>query len=163
LEVDILAGGELDLADETLAQLDVVIASVHTLFNQPVQQMTERILKALENPYTRVLGHPTGRKVLKREAYAVNLEAVLKRAAELGVAVEHNASPARLDLKDRELRMAKEFGCKFVVNTDAHSIPDMAKMRFGVTQLRRAWLTKDDVLNTLGANEFLKALRARPK
>ncbi|MDR3734039.1 MAG: DNA polymerase/3'-5' exonuclease PolX [Acidobacteriaceae bacterium] len=161
VEVDILADGELDLADETLAQLDVVIASVHTLFAQPVEQMTARILKALENPYTRVLGHPTGRKVLKREAYAVNLDAVLKRAAELGVAVEHNAAPARLDLSDRNLRLAKEYGCKFVVNTDAHAIADMDKMRFGVTQMRRAWLTKDDVLNTLGVGEFLGALRKR--
>jgi DNA polymerase (family 10) len=161
VEVDILADGELDLADETLAQLDVVIASVHTLFAQPVEQMTARILKALENPYTRVLGHPTGRKVLKREAYAVNLDAVLKRAAELGVAVEHNAAPARLDLSDRNMRLAKEYGCKFVVNTDAHAIADMDKMRFGVTQMRRAWLTKDDVLNTLGVGEFLGALRKR--
>jgi len=161
VEVDILADGELDLADETLAQLDVVIASVHTLFAQPVEQMTERILKALENPYTRVLGHPTGRKVLKREAYAVNLDVVLKRAAELGVAVEHNASPVRLDLSDRNMRLAKEYGCRFVVNTDAHAIADMDKMRFGVTQLRRAWLTKGDVLNTLSVEEFLGALRKR--
>jgi DNA polymerase (family 10) len=161
VEVDILADGELDLTDETLAQLDVVIASVHTLFNQPMEQMTERILKALENPYTRVLGHPTGRKVLKREAYAVNLEPVLKRAAKLGVAVEHNAAPARLDLSDRNMRLAKEYGCKFVVNTDAHAIADLDKMRFGVTQMRRAWLTKDDVLNTLSVEDFLRALRKR--
>jgi DNA polymerase (family 10) len=99
--------------------------------------------------------------VLKREAYAVNLEPVLKRAAKLGVAVEHNAAPARLDLSDRNMRLAKEYGCKFVVNTDAHAIADLDKMRFGVTQMRRAWLTKDDVLNTLSVEDFLRALRKR--
>ncbi|HXB62742.1 MAG TPA: DNA polymerase/3'-5' exonuclease PolX [Acidobacteriaceae bacterium] len=162
VEVDILADGELDLEDATLAQLDVVIASVHTLFNQPVEQMTERILKAVENPYTRVLGHPTGRLLLKREPYAVNLEPILKRAAKLGVAVEQNASPHRLDLNDKNLRLAKELGCKFVINTDAHSIADLDKMHFGVTQLRRAGLTKEDVLNCLPPEKFLKALRKRP-
>jgi DNA polymerase (family 10) len=162
VEVDILADGSLDLEDATLAQLDVVIASVHTLFNQPVEQMTERILKAIENPYTRILGHPTGRKVLRREAYAVNLDPVLKRAAKLGVAVEHNASPSRLDLNDKHMRLAKEYGCKFVVNTDAHSFNDLDKMHYGVTQMRRAGLAKADVLNTLPAEKFLKALRKRP-
>ncbi len=161
-EVDILADGELDLEDATLAQLDVVIASVHTLFNQPVEQITERILKAVENPYTRVLGHPTGRLLLKREPYAVNLDPVLKRAAKLGVAVEHNASPHRLDLNDKHMRLAKEYGCKFVVNTDAHSIADLDKMHYGVTQMRRAGLTKADVLNCLPPEKFLKALRKRP-
>jgi DNA polymerase (family X) len=162
VEVDILGDGALDLEDATLAQLDVVIASVHSLFNQPVEQMTERILKAVENPYTRVLGHPTGRLLLRREPYAVNLDPVLKLAAKLGVAVEHNASPSRLDLNDKNMRLAKELGCKFVVNTDAHSIADMDKMKFGVLQMRRAGLTKDDVLNTLPAEKFLKALRKRP-
>jgi DNA polymerase (family 10) len=162
VEVDILAAGELDLEDATLAQLDVVIASVHTLFNQPVEQMTERILKAVENPYMRILGHPTGRLLLKREPYAVNLDPVLKRAAELGVAVEHNASPHRLDLNDKNMRLAKELGCRFVINTDAHSIADLDKMRFGVTQMRRAGLTKAEVLNCLPPEKFLKALRKRP-
>jgi len=162
VEVDILADGALDLEDTTLAQLDVVIASVHTLFNQPVEQMTERILKAIENPYTRILGHPTGRLLLKREPYAVNLDPVLKRAAKLGVAVEHNASPHRLDLNDKHMRLAKEYGCKFVINTDAHSFNDLDKMHYGVTQMRRAGLTKADVLNTLPPEKFLKALRKRP-
>jgi len=162
VEVDILADGALDLEDATLAQLDVVIASVHTLFNQPMDEMTARVVKAVENPYTRILGHPTGRLLLKREPYAVNLDPVLKRAAELGVAVEHNASPHRLDLNAQQMRLAKEYGCKFVINTDAHSIGDLDKMRFGVLQMRRAWLTKGDVLNTLPAEKFLKALRKRP-
>jgi len=161
IEVDILHDGELDLSDEVLAQIDVVIASVHSLFNQPEEQMTERVLRALENPNTRILGHPTGRLLLRREAYKLNLPQILRRAAELGVAVEHNAYPDRLDLCDRDLRLAKELGCKISINTDSHHTSHMEKMRFGVSQLRRAWLSKQDVLNTLPPDEFLAALRPR--
>jgi DNA polymerase (family 10) len=162
IEVDILADGELDLSDETLAQMDIVIASVHTLFNQPLEQMTARVLRALENPYVRILGHPTGRMLLRRDAYQIDMARILKAAAAHGVAVEHNANPNRLDLCDRDLRMAKEAGCKIVVNTDAHHTTEMENMKYGVRQLRRAWLTKEDVLNTLAADEFLVALRPRP-
>ena len=162
IEVDILSDGALDLADETLAQIDVVIASVHTLFNMSEQEMTERVVRAIENPYVRILGHPTGRLLLRREAYKINLQLVLKRAAELGVAVEHNAYPDRLDLCDRDLRMAKEMGCRIVINTDSHHTSHLEKMRYGVEQLRRAWLQKEDVLNTRPAGEFLTGLRARP-
>ncbi len=162
IEVDILADGELDLSDDVLAQMDVVIGSVHSLFNQPREQITERVLRALENPYLRILGHPTGRLLLRREAFAIDLEAICKRAGELGVAMEHNADPNRLDLCDRDLRLAKQLGCKVVVNTDAHHITSFEKMRYGVRQLRRAWLTSSDVLNTLPPAEFLGALRPRP-
>ncbi|MFY9745040.1 MAG: DNA polymerase/3'-5' exonuclease PolX [Acidobacteriaceae bacterium] len=162
IEVDILADGELDLSDEVLAQMDVVIASVHSLFNMPAEEMTARMLRAIENPYVRILGHPTGRLLLRREPYQMDLEAVLRRAGELGVAVEHNAYPDRLDLCDRDLRLAKELGCRIVINTDAHHTSHLAKIRYGVRQLRRAWLGKADVLNTRGAGEFLKALRPRP-
>jgi DNA polymerase (family 10) len=162
IEVDVLADGELDLSDEVLAQMDVVIASVHSLFNMPAEEMTGRMLRAIENPYVRILGHPTGRLLLRREPYQMDLEAVLRRAGELGVAVEHNAYPDRLDLCDRDLRLAKELGCRIVINTDAHHASHLAKMRYGVRQLRRAWLSKQDVLNTMGAGEFLKALRPRP-
>jgi DNA polymerase (family 10) len=155
VEVDILGEGELDLADATLAEMDIVIASVHSRFDQPVEQMTERILRAMENPYVRILGHPTGRKVLKRDPYAVRMETILKRAAELGVAVEHNANPARSDLNDLHLRMAKQLGCRIVVDTDAHSIAELDQIRYGITQLRRAWLTATDVLNTLPTAEAL--------
>jgi DNA polymerase (family 10) len=161
IEVDILSDGQLDLSDEVLAQMDVVIASVHSLFNQPEEQMTERVLRALENPNTRILGHPTGRLLLRREAYQINLPQILRRAAELGVAVEHNAYPDRLDLCDRDLRLAKEVGCKISINTDAHHTSHMEKMRYGIRQLRRAWLTKQDVLNTLPPSDFLAALRPR--
>lgn len=162
IEVDILGDGELDLSDEVLAQMDVVIASVHTLFNQPEEEMTARVIRAIENPNTRILGHPTGRLLLRREAFKINIATVLRRAAELGVAVEHNAFPDRLDLCDRDLRLAKELGCKISINTDSHHTTHMEKMRYGIRQLRRAWLTKQDVLNTLPPKEFLEALRPRP-
>jgi DNA polymerase (family 10) len=162
IEVDILADGALDLSDEVLAQMDVVIASVHSLFNMPAEEMTTRMLRAIENPYVRILGHPTGRLLLRREPYQMDLEAVLRRAGELGVAVEHNAYPDRLDLCDRDLRLAKQLGCRIVINTDAHHTSHLAKMRYGIEQLRRAWLRKEDVLNTRGAEEFLSSLRPRP-
>jgi DNA polymerase (family 10) len=162
IEVDILADGTLDLSDDVLAQLDVVIASVHSLFNMPEQQMTERILRALENPYMRILGHPTGRLLLRREPYPLDMTRILRRAAELDVAVEHNAYPDRLDLCDRDLRHAKELGCRIAVNTDSHHTSHLDKMRYGIRQLRRAWLRKEDVLNTLEPQAFLDALRRRP-
>jgi DNA polymerase (family 10) len=163
IEVDILGEGQLDLDDSTLAQMDIIVASVHSRFDQPIEQMTDRILRALENPHTRILGHPTGRKVLKRDAYAVHIDQVLKRAAELGVAVEHNASPARADLNDLNLRLAKQHGCKIVVDTDAHATEELDQMKFGITQLRRASLTKEDILNTQPTAEaLLTQLRPKP-
>jgi DNA polymerase (family 10) len=163
IEVDILADGSLDLEDTTLAQMDIVIASVHSHFNQPVEEMTARVLRALDNPQVRILGHPTGRKILSREPYAINIEQVLQRAAAIGVAVEHNASPARADLSDLHLRRAHELGCKIVVNTDAHATEELDQMRYGITQLRRAWLAPADVLNTLPtADALLDQLRPKP-
>jgi len=163
IEVDILAEGQLDLDDSTLAQMDIVVASVHSRFDLAQEQMTDRILRAIENPHTCILGHPTGRKVLKRDAYAVHIDTVLKRAAELGVAVEHNASPARSDLNDLNLRLAKQHGCKIVVDTDAHATEELDQMRYGITQLRRAWLTKADILNAQPTAEaLLSQLRPRP-
>ena len=163
IEVDILAEGQLDLDDSTLAQMDIVVASVHSRFDQPIDQMTDRILRALENPHTRILGHPTGRKVLKRDPYALHLDTILKRAAELGVAVEHNASPARADLNDLHLRLAKQHGCKITVNTDAHSTDELNHIRYGITQLRRAWLTPADLINTQPtADALLAQLRPKP-
>ena len=128
IEVDILADGSLDLADEVLAQMDVVIASVHTRFEQSREEMTARVLKGIENPYVRILGHPTGRLILRREPYAIDMGVVLRRCGELEVAVEHNASPERLDLNDRDLRLAKEMGCKVVINTDAHDVKVLGEM-----------------------------------
>ena len=159
IEVDILGDGEIDLSNEVLSQMDVVIASVHSLFNQEKEQMTERMLKALENPYVRILGHPTGRLLLRRDAYGLDLTAVLKQAAKLGVAIEHNAYPDRLDLSDVHLRQAKEAGAKIVASTDSHHASHLDNMRYGVLQLRRAWLESGDVLNTLPVGQFLKSLR----
>ncbi len=161
IEVDILGDGALDLSDDVLAQMDIVIASVHSRFDQPRDEMTARILRAVENPNVRILGHPTGRQILRREPYALDTAAVIRRCAELGVAVEHNASPERLDLSDRDLRLAKECGCKIVINTDAHIARVVGQWRYGIRQLRRAWLTAADVLNTRPPGEFLAALRPR--
>jgi DNA polymerase (family 10) len=162
IEVDILADGSLDLDDAVLAGMDVVIASVHTRFEQGREEMTARVLRAIENPYVRILGHPTGRLLLRREPFALDMGMVLRRAAELGVAVEHNAAPDRLDLNDRDLRLAKELGCRIVINSDSHDARNLGRMDYGLRQLRRAWLGPEDVLNTLGAEEFLAALRPRP-
>ena len=162
VEVDILGDGALDLDDEVLAQMDVVIAAVHTRFEMSREQMTERVLRALDNPYVRILGHPTGRLLLRREPFALDMGAVLRRAAELGVAVEHNAAPERLDLCDRDLRLAKETGCLIAINSDSHDRRNLGKMGYGVRQLRRAWLGPEDVLNTRGPKAFLAGLRARP-
>jgi DNA polymerase (family 10) len=161
IEVDILADGALDLADEVLAQMDIVIASVHTRFEQSREEMTARVIRAIENPYVRILGHPTGRLLLRREPFAIDIAAVLKRAAELGVAMEHNAAPERLDSNDRDLRLAKETGCTIIVSSDSHDARNLGKMDYGVKQLRRAWLTAEDVLNTRDAEGFLAGLRKR--
>ncbi len=161
IEVDILADGALDMDDEVLAQMDVVIASVHTRFEQSREEMTARVLKAIENPNVRILGHPTGRLLLRREPFAIDIGAALRRCAELGVATEHNADPARLDLNDRDLRLAKELGCRIVINSDSHDDRNLGKMEYGIRQLRRAWLRPEDVLNTLDAGEMLAALRRK--
>jgi DNA polymerase (family 10) len=159
IEVDILGDGSLDLSDSVLEQMDIVIASVHSHFNQTPSEMTDRLLKAVENPNTSLLGHPTGRLLLRREAYGFDIDAVLKAAARKKVAMELNAYPDRLDLSDRHLRLAKEHGVKIVINTDSHHRSHMDKIRFGILQARRAWLTKEDVLNTLPVQKFAKAMK----
>jgi DNA polymerase (family X) len=159
VEVDILADGTLDLSDSVLEQMDVVIASVHSHFNQSSAEMTDRLLKAVENPNTSMIGHPTGRLLLRRDAYQFDLDALLKAAAKHKVAMELNAYPDRLDLCDRHLRLAKQHGVKIVINTDSHHISHLEKIRYGVLQARRAWLTPADVLNTLPATKFAKAMK----
>ena len=159
IEVDILGDGSLDLSDSVLEQMDIVIASVHSLFNQDRMQMTERLLKAISNPNTSLLGHPTGRLLLRRDAFQFDLDAILKAAAEDKVAMELNSYPDRLDLSDVHLRLAKQYGVKIVINTDSHHTSHMEKLRYGVTQARRAWLTKDDVLNTRPAGKFAEAMK----
>jgi DNA polymerase (family 10) len=159
IEVDILADGELDLSDDVLAQMDIVIASVHSVFNQEPPKMTDRLLKAISNPNASVIGHPTGRLLLRRDSYAFDMHAVLAAAAKHKVAMELNAYPDRLDLNDANLRQAKQHGVKIVINTDAHHTSHMDKIRFGVLQARRAWLTKEDVLNTLSSDKFAQAMK----
>jgi len=159
VEVDILADGSLDLSDSVLEQMDLVIASVHSHFNQSPAEMTDRLLKAVENPNTSLIGHPTGRLLLRRDAYQFDVDAVLKAAAGRKVAMELNAYPDRLDLCDRHLRLAKQYGVKIVINTDSHHTSHLDKIRYGVLQARRAWLTQDDVLNTLPLEQFAKAMK----
>ena len=159
IEVDILTDGELDLSDSVLAEMDIVIASVHSQFGQEPAKMTERLIRAIENPNTSLIGHPTGRMLLRRDAYGFDMDAVLKAAAKYRVAMELNAYPDRLDLNDRHLRMAKERGVKIVINTDSHHTSHLEKIRFGVLQARRAWLTRDDVLNTMPFQNFAQAMK----
>jgi DNA polymerase (family X) len=159
IEVDILADGSLDLSDSVLEQMDLVIASVHSHFNQSPAEMTDRLLKAVNNPNTSLIGHPTGRLLLRRDAYEFDIDAVLKAAAQRKVAMELNAYPDRLDLCDRHLRLAKQYGVKIVINTDSHHTSHLDKIRYGILQARRAWLTKDDVLNTLPVQKFAKAMK----
>lgn len=159
IEVDILQDGQLDLSDDVLAQMDLVIGSVHSYFQMEPQQMTDRLLRALENPHLSLVGHPTGRILLRRDAYQFDIDAVLRSAAKHRVAMEHNAYPDRLDLCDRHLRLARDLGVKIVINTDSHRTTHMEKIKYGVLQLRRAWLTKEDVLNTRGPEEFARAMK----
>lgn len=160
-EVDILKNGALDLSDEVLAQLDVVVVSIHSYMNLERAAMTERILAALENPYTQILAHPTGRLVLRRDPYDYDMERVFDACHERGVVVECNAYPDRLDLRDAHLRLAKQRGVKVVISTDAHSTTQLQVMKYGVQTARRGWLEARDVINTLPYEKFLAALRAK--
>jgi DNA polymerase (family 10) len=159
IEVDILADGDLDLSDDVLAQMDIIIASVHSVFNQEPAKMTERLLKAISNPNTSVIGHPTGRLLLRRDAYAFDMQAVMAAAAKHKVAMELNSYPDRLDLNDVHLRQAKQQGVKIVINTDSHHTSHMEKIHYGILQARRAWLTKEDVLNTRPTEKFAAAMK----
>ena len=159
IEVDILADGTLDLSDSVLEQMDVVVASVHSAFNQEKAQMTDRLLCAINNKNVSILGHPTGRLQLRRDAYDFDFEAVLKTARGNQVAMELNAYPDRLDLNDVHLRMARDRGVKIVINTDAHHVSHFEKIKYGILQARRAWLTANDVLNTLPEKEFRRAMK----
>jgi DNA polymerase (family X) len=159
MEIDILADGTLDLEEEMLAGLDLVVVSIHSRFDLPKDEQTARILAAIRHPRVGILAHPTGRRIGKRKPLDFDLERVLAEAARLRVAVEANASPERLDLKDTHLALARDLGCKVVVSTDAHRPRELDNMRFGVDQARRAGLAKDDILNTLPLDAFLAAIR----
>jgi DNA polymerase (family 10) len=161
LEIDILKDGSLDLDDETIAGLDVVLVSIHTLFDLPAAQQTKRILTAIAHPAVHILAHPTGRLISRREPYAFDLEEVLHSAREHDVAVELNAHPERLDLRDTQVARARELGVKIVISTDAHHTADLDLMRYGVEQARRAWLEPKHVLNALPLAQLLGELGKR--
>jgi DNA polymerase (family X) len=162
IEVDILKDGRMDLADEVLADLDIVVASIHSFMNMERAEITERMLAAIENPYVQIIGHPTGRILLRRDAMAYDMERILDSARRRGVIMECNAAPDRLDLKDAYLRMAKDRGVRVVISTDAHSIKNLELMRYGVQMARRGWIEKKDVLNALPLEQMLAALRPKP-
>jgi len=159
IECDIKADGSLDLADDCLAALDLVVVSVHSAFNQDRQQMTDRLLRALENPHVDILGHPTGRLILRREPYPFDIEAVADAAAGHGVALEINCQVDRLDLNDIHARLARDRGAPIVISSDAHSRRGFGVLRWGVLVARRAWLTSADVLNTRPFEQFKAGLR----
>lgn len=159
VECDILADGTLDLAHDCLAELDWVVASVHSHFGQEESQMTDRLLRAIECPWVDVLGHPTGRLLLKREPVRVNMDVLTAAAARFGVALEVNAQTARLDLSDSHARLARERGVRLVISTDAHSVQALNNLRWGVRTARRAWATPMDVLNTRSLTELRDTLR----
>jgi DNA polymerase (family 10) len=162
IECDILKDGAMDLADDALAELDLVIGSVHSHMSLEPAEMTDRLLRALECPHLRILGHPTGRRLLERDPYPFDFDRVAAEAAKRGVWLEVNASPERLDLDAPRIRAAKSKGARFTISTDAHHPKSLASMRYGVLTARRGWLGPADVMNTLPADRFAEALRKRP-
>jgi len=159
IECDIRKDGSMDLADDALAELDVVIGSVHSYMNMEAAEMTDRLLRALENPYLRILGHPTGRLLLVRERFPFDFDQVAREAARRSVYFEISAAPERLDLYDSLLRAAKARGARFVIATDAHHPKHLDNMRYGVTMARRGWLEAADIVNALPFIEFKEAVR----
>ncbi len=161
IECDILKDGAMDLAGDALAELDLVIGSVHSHMNLESSEMTDRLLRALECPHLRILGHPTGRILLHRDPFPFDFDRVAAEAVRRGVWLEINASPERLDLHGTLIRTAKAKGAKFTISTDAHHPKHLGSMRYGVVTARRGWLGPDDILNTRGADEFARAIQAK--
>jgi DNA polymerase (family 10) len=160
-EVEIKADGTLDYPDDFLASLDLVLASLHTSLRQPREKVTQRMLSAIRNPHVDIIGHPTGRLIPDREGADLDMDAVLNAAAESGVALEINAHPSRLDLDDVFARRAKDLGIPISINTDSHSAEDFDNLFYGVAIARRAWLTKNDVINCWSTEKLLKWLKKR--
>jgi DNA polymerase (family 10) len=163
IECDIKPDGELDLADDCLSSLDLVVASVHSAFNQDPRQMTERLLRAIENPHVDIIGHPTGRLLLRREPYGCDMEAIVEAAARHGVALEINCLVERLDLNDVHAKLARDRGVPIVISSDAHSRRGLGVLRWGIVVARRAWLEPADVLNTRPFEQFRAGLRRHRK
>jgi DNA polymerase (family 10) len=160
-EVEIKSDGSLDYADEVLAELDIVIASLHSSLRQPREKITERLIRAMHNPHVDIIGHPSGRLLPDREGADLDMDAVLKAAVDTGVALEINAHPARLDLDDIHAKRATEMGIKLSINTDAHSDADMDLMHFGVSTARRGWVEAEGVINTWDTSQLLEWLKNR--
>jgi len=159
IECDILADGTLDLADDCLAQLDIVIASVHSHFSQDGAQLTDRLLRALDCPWVDVLGHPTGRRLFKRDPLPFDVDAIMGAARSLGVALEINCQVDRLDLNDSHARLARTHGVRLVISTDAHSTTALGNLRWGIQMARRGWVEPDQVLNTRDLDSMRSLLR----
>lgn len=159
IEVDILEDGSLDLPDDVLKELDVTVCSVHYNRNLSRKKQTERIIRAMDNPCFKILGHPTGRLINEREPYEVDIERVLEAAKERGCFIELDSQPSRLDLSDTYCKLAKEIGVKVAISTDAHGVSDLDNIRFGVYQARRGWLEPKDVLNTRRLKDLQKLLK----
>ncbi|TCS96683.1 DNA polymerase/3'-5' exonuclease PolX [Hazenella coriacea] len=161
-EMDILPDGTLDFPDEILQQMDLVIASIHSSFKQDEQTMTRRIVKAMENPYVDIIAHPTGRLLLRRDGYQVDMDQIFQTATDTGTILELNANPHRLDLNDELLKRGKEeYGLNFTINSDAHSTEGLEVIPFGIYTAQRGWLEKEDVINTLPLVELKKRLKSK--
>ncbi|HLL80272.1 MAG TPA: PHP domain-containing protein, partial [Ktedonobacteraceae bacterium] len=160
-ECDILRDGSLDFSDETLASLDFVVASIHSQFNLPPEEQTKRMLRAIANPYVDIIGHPTGRILLGREGYTLDVAAIIDAAAEHGVCIEINAHPSRLDLDWRYLHRARDKGIKIPIDPDAHTLDGLDMMQYGIHIARKGWLRPEDVLNTLDTKGIVAYFRAR--
>ncbi len=156
IEVNIRLDGQLDIPDDILSRLDIVIASIHSPGRE---DMTERILSAIQNKHVHIIGHPTGRKLFRREEYPLNLDRIFEEAADNGKIFEMNANPIRLDLKDIYIKKAIEYGCKLAINSDAHRLPDLHNIKWGVKTARRGWATSEDIINTMNLKQIKKILK----
>jgi DNA polymerase (family 10) len=154
--VEILEDGSLDMPDEILADLDLTVCSIHYKLALPRDKQTERILRAMDHPSFRILGHPTGRLLNKRAPCDIDMERIMKAAAERGCFLEINSQPDRMDLSDVHCKMARELGARLVISTDAHRTSDLGFMRLGVAQARRGWIEADDVLNTRKLSDVMQ-------
>jgi len=158
-EANILNDGSIDIKDEALKKLDYAIAGIHSNFKMPKKKMTERIIRAMKNPYIKILAHPTGRIIKRRDEYQVDFDKILRAAKEFNVILEINSHPERLDLNDQNIKLVKEIGLKLIINTDSHHIDHLRYMEFGVAQARRGWAEKKDIINSQSLNKILKSLK----
>ena len=159
-ETNILNDGSIDINDEALKKLDYAIAGIHSNFKMKKEKMTERIIKAMKNPYIKIISHPTGRILKRRDEYQVNFDKILKVAKQTGTILEINSHPERLDLNDQKIRQAKEFGVKMVINTDSHHRDQLRYIDFGVAQARRGWAERKDIINTNSLNKLLRCFKS---